>query len=67
MKCLKSGKVVGFTLLQVPMEMAITHYIINGDEPRIVGQACTGLVLLHFGDEPSPRIWTLRSSNCLPV
>jgi hypothetical protein len=26
------------------------HYTLNGEEPRIVGQTCTGFVLLHFCD-----------------
>lgn len=26
------------------------HYTINGNEPHLVGQACTGFVLLHFYD-----------------
>jgi len=30
--------------------MASAHYTINGEEPRIVGQKCTGFVLQHFYD-----------------
>lgn len=29
-------------------EMPPVHYTLNGEEPRVIGQPCTGFVLLHF-------------------
>lgn len=31
-------------------EMNSMRYTVNGEEPRVVGRICTGLVLLHFYD-----------------
>jgi hypothetical protein len=30
--------------------MPLDHYSLNGEEPCIIGQICTGLILMHFYD-----------------